>query len=263
MKREKLTKSHASSLVILIFTVLFVQGVLFLFRKEELKLRKPAEKVTDQFAGTDQFVGSNQNADAKQVAGNVKNEKDKSEKTPEKVSHKTARKALEKTAFEQPPTSDSSTATINKSYQRNSPSDISWNTYKKPEIVQLNTADSLELVSLPGIGPYYAKMIIEYRSRLGGFASREQLMEIRGIDRQRYEMFAGRVSADTNLINRNAIKDATYEQLAKNPYIGGYLARSIIRFRDENTESALDLVSLLSANIIKKELYKILKFYFH
>ncbi len=257
MKREKLTKTHASSVVILIFTILFVQGVLFLFRNEELELRKPAEQVTEQIVDTGQVAYN------KQVAGKEKKEKYKSEKTPEAVSYKTTRKVSKEPALTQPHTRDSSPVTGKEIHQKNYPSDISWNTYKKPEIVQLNTADSIDLVSLPGIGPYYAKKIIEYRSQLGGFASREQLMEIRGIDRQRYEMFAGRVSADTNLINRNSIKEATYEQLAKNPYIGGYLARSIIRFREENTEAALDLVSLLSANIIKKELYKILKFYFH
>ncbi len=251
MKREKLTKSHASSVVILIFTVLFVQGVLFLFRSEELELRKPVEKVPEQSA-------------AKVTpAAKVTIEEEKPVKYKESNRYKTAEKVRKGPALETPIARDSSTENRTEIQRGDYSSDISWNTYKKTEIVQLNTADSTELVSLPGIGPYYAKKILEYRNQLGGFASREQLMEIRGIDRQRYELFASRVSADTNLIHRNSIKEATYEQLAKNPYIGGYLARSIIRFRDENTEAALDLVSLMSANIIKKELYKILKFYFH
>ena len=35
--------------------------------------------------------------------------------------------------------------------------------------LELNTADSTALVALRGIGPYYARKILAYRDRLGGF----------------------------------------------------------------------------------------------
>lgn len=48
----------------------------------------------------------------------------------------------------------------------------------RPEPLDLNEADSLSLVKLKGIGPYYAHKIIKYRERLGGFTSASQLKEV-------------------------------------------------------------------------------------
>ncbi len=56
---------------------------------------------------------------------------------------------------------------------------------KQSKPLQLNTADTSDLIALPGIGPYYAKKIIQYREKLGGFASKDQLLDIYGIDRER------------------------------------------------------------------------------
>ena len=49
---------------------------------------------------------------------------------------------------------------------------------RKKRVVELNGADSAELVKLYGIGGYYAKRIIEYRERLGNFYTPEQLQAI-------------------------------------------------------------------------------------
>ncbi len=49
MRREKITKSHASGVVMLIFIVLFIQGVLFFFNNinNEKIADKPAELRND------------------------------------------------------------------------------------------------------------------------------------------------------------------------------------------------------------------------
>src|ERR1700761_4069099 len=52
---------------------------------------------------------------------------------------------------------------------------------KTGEIIELNTADSAKLTELPGIGGGHAVQIIRYRTRLGGFYSKEQLKEIYGL----------------------------------------------------------------------------------
>lgn len=43
------------------------------------------------------------------------------------------------------------------------------------EHIDLNNADTTTLQSIPGIGPYYARCIAEYRRKLGGFVSLSQL----------------------------------------------------------------------------------------
>ena len=47
--------------------------------------------------------------------------------------------------------------------------------------IDLNTADSAALESLPGVGPRTAELIIEYRTDTGGFKKVEELMNVRGI----------------------------------------------------------------------------------
>lgn len=47
--------------------------------------------------------------------------------------------------------------------------------------LDLNRADSLALLRLPGIGPSRARQIVRTRERLGGFGSVEDLLEVPGI----------------------------------------------------------------------------------
>lgn len=58
---------------------------------------------------------------------------------------------------------------------------------KSSEHISVNTADTNLLKKVPGIGSYYARQIIRYRTRLGGFYSTQQLLEI--------EDFPGRIFA--------------------------------------------------------------------
>ena len=48
-------------------------------------------------------------------------------------------------------------------------------------MVNLNTATSAELESLPGIGPKVAARIVEYRQKKGPFKKIEELMNVQGI----------------------------------------------------------------------------------
>ena len=52
--------------------------------------------------------------------------------------------------------------------------------------LDINKADSAAFDALPGIGPYFAAKMVEYRRRLGGYSFKEQLMDIYHFDRERY-----------------------------------------------------------------------------
>lgn len=54
-------------------------------------------------------------------------------------------------------------------------------------LVNVNTASSKELESLPGIGEVIAQRIIEYREQSGPFYRPEQLLEVKGIGEKKLE----------------------------------------------------------------------------
>ncbi len=52
----------------------------------------------------------------------------------------------------------------------------------RQQAIDINTADSTAWVALNGIGPGFAKRIITYRDKLGGFYQVDQLKEVYGLD---------------------------------------------------------------------------------
>lgn len=82
--------------------------------------------------------------------------------------------------------------TYQRGYSKNYPySNSSYNykrvdsNYSKQKIqnsININQADSATWVEMKGIGPSFAKRILKYRERLGGFYSIEQLKEVYGLD---------------------------------------------------------------------------------
>jgi len=55
------------------------------------------------------------------------------------------------------------------------------------KIVNINTATKEEIVKLRGIGPALAETIIEYRAAYGPFRNKEELKNIKGIGRVKYD----------------------------------------------------------------------------
>lgn len=98
---------------------------------------------------------------------------------------------------------------------------------KAGQHICLNSADTTELMRIPGIGSYYAKSIIKYREQLGGFANKEQLQEIDGFP----ETALAFITINQELIQKLNINKLSLSQLRKHPYLNFYQAKEICDYR--------------------------------
>lgn len=99
---------------------------------------------------------------------------------------------------------------------------------KKKVLVELNSADSVTLLSLYGIGPSFAKRIIKYRNLLGGFYSKMQLLEVYGFDQRKLDKIDAYCDVSPNGIKRININTIRTDELKKHPYLDYYTAKAIV-----------------------------------
>ncbi len=107
---------------------------------------------------------------------------------------------------------------------------------KTDEMVELNSADTTRLKMLRGIGSGYAKMIVAYREKLGGFYAASQLLEVYKFPDETYQKIKHQLSVDTTLIRKIKINEATVKELKSHPYISYYQALSIVENRELQPE---------------------------
>lgn len=127
--------------------------------------------------------------------------------------------------------------------------------------LELNTADSAALVALRGIGPYYARKILDYRERLGGFVDAAQLLEIDGLDADRLAGFSEDVTVDAKKIRKIDLWHASDTVLARHPYIGAKGARSVLRYRQLYDSARWTLPDLAKERALPPENIEKLKKY--
>lgn len=99
---------------------------------------------------------------------------------------------------------------------------------RKRVMIDLNTADSVELLSLYGIGPSFAKRIIKYRKLLGGYCSKNQLLEVYGFDQEKLNKIEAYIDVSASGIQRIKINSVRTDELKKHPYMDYYTAKAIV-----------------------------------
>ena len=105
---------------------------------------------------------------------------------------------------------------------------------KKVVKIEINTASEEELLGVKGIGPFFAKQIVKKRLELGGFISKEQLIEVWKFDQEKLDIIAPNISVNPNLIQKININTAPVELLKAHPYIRWNIANSIVKMRAQN-----------------------------
>ena len=95
------------------------------------------------------------------------------------------------------------------------------------ETIVLNTADTTALKTIPGIGPYYARKIVQYGQRLGGYVNVDQLDEIENFPSEAKSFLIVR-NAHPQKLNLNKL---SLNELKRHPYINFFMARAITDYR--------------------------------
>ena len=95
------------------------------------------------------------------------------------------------------------------------------------ETIVLNTADTTALKTIPGIGPYYARKIVQYGQRLGGYVNVDQLDEIEDFPSE-VKSFLVVCDAHPQKLNLNKL---SLNELKRHPYITFFMARAITDYR--------------------------------
>ncbi|QTE36769.1 helix-hairpin-helix domain-containing protein [Mucilaginibacter gossypii] len=130
------------------------------------------------------------------------------------------------------------------------------NKTKPGEVIEINTADSARLTMIHGIGPAFARRIVHYRERIGGFYNKEQLKEVYGIDKEKYGQIETGIAVDGKHIIKVNINTATFNELKRFPYLSYKQMDAIVAYRDEhgNYNDLTDLknIAILNDGILRK-----------
>jgi len=129
---------------------------------------------------------------------------------------------------------DSETASAT-SISKKSESVLSLNTANvKPSgftFMEINRADTTILQQLKGIGSVTADKIVQYRNKLGGFYSINQLKEINGLYPDALVRLQSLMKVDTTQIVKINVNKASLERLKSHPYLSFYQAKVIVELR--------------------------------
>ncbi len=131
---------------------------------------------------------------------------------------------------------------------------------KEAPLIELNSADSLLLTDLRGIGPVLAGRILKYRNLLGGFVRKEQLLEVYGLPYETFENISHAVNIDTTGITRIDLNKAAYSKLIRHPYLDVYTVKGILNYRDIQG-NIKDVNELVDNRIIPEESFSRIKPY--
>jgi competence protein ComEA len=124
-----------------------------------------------------------------------------------------------------------------------------------PPIVDINMADTTAFIALPGIGSKLATRIVNFREKLGGFYSVNQLGETYGLPDSTFQLLKPRLQCAVTSIRKMNINTADANTLKQHPYIRWNIANAIVQFRQQhgNYRSPNDLQQIV---LITPELFQ-------
>ena len=103
---------------------------------------------------------------------------------------------------------------------------------KSQKPIDINSADTTELKSLPGIGSFFAKNIVDYRNKLGGFIEKEQLLEVYAFDSTRMSNIENLIIIDSIVLRKVDVNNDDFKTILRHPYIEYEDVKKIVNYRE-------------------------------
>jgi len=104
---------------------------------------------------------------------------------------------------------------------------------KKIASVNINEADTAAFIALPGIGSKLAFRIVNFRDKLGGFYTVEQIGDTYGLPDSTFQKIKPYLKLDGDVKKLN-INTATKDELKLHPYIKWNLANAVVEYRNQH-----------------------------
>ncbi|MBO4635310.1 MAG: helix-hairpin-helix domain-containing protein [Bacteroidales bacterium] len=118
-------------------------------------------------------------------------------------------------------------------------------------LLDINKADSVALLDLPGIGPYFAGKVVRYRQQLQGYSTLAQLMEIWHFDQEKYDGLKDLISCSAP--EPYPIWTLPEAELSRHPHISKAEAHAIVLFRNHHTPEECTLDALIKAGVLSED----------
>jgi len=131
---------------------------------------------------------------------------------------------------------------------------------KKAIQIELNTASESELITIPGIGPFFASNIIKQREKLGGFFQLEQLLDIWKFSPELIEQIKPYVTINPNNLRTLNINTASVVEIKAHPYMTWNIANSIVKIRKQKGNFT-SINEIKESVLVSEELFNKLKPY--
>ncbi len=123
------------------------------------------------------------------------------------------------------------------------------------KFIDINTADTSDFIELNGIGSKLATRIINFRDKLGGFYSIDQVGETFGLPDSTFQKIKQYLTIQNQTIKKININSANVEELKTHPYIRYNLANPIVAYRSAHG-SFSSIEDLKKIMIITEEVYQ-------
>lgn len=110
------------------------------------------------------------------------------------------------------------------------------NSFRSKEFrnVDINTADTSSFKTFPGIGSKLSQRIINFRDKLGGFYSVEQVGETFLLPDSTFQKIKPYLLLDEVFLKKININSATLDELKNHPYIRYHVGNAIVQYRNQH-----------------------------